>query len=146
MKYFIISKFLKHLNRICKYWYTLCCGQQAETHINQPTENPYKSRNTSTWAFLQKPFWTKNQKKLETQKNLPSFVSENGFFSNPELNPPPIGWNQKMHKHNHGWPPVILSISHWTKNALAAAKMHLQLEFSPKSKSDNWFSSYSRKR
>jgi len=23
--------------------------------MNQPTENPYKSQNSSSWAFLQKP-------------------------------------------------------------------------------------------
>jgi len=38
MKYFIIAKFLKHLELwICKYWYILRCG-------NQPNENWWKSR------------------------------------------------------------------------------------------------------
>jgi len=34
-----MAKFLKHLNlQICKYWYTTCCVEQTETHMNQPTE------------------------------------------------------------------------------------------------------------
>jgi len=56
MEYSIIAKFLKHLNLpIYKYWYILCCDKQTETQTYQRNENPYKSQNPSSRAFLQKP-------------------------------------------------------------------------------------------
>jgi len=38
MKYFILAKFLKHLNlRICNYWCILCCEEQTDTHNKSAT-------------------------------------------------------------------------------------------------------------
>jgi len=67
-----MAKFLKHLNlEICKYWYILYCAEQTKAHVNQQTENLYKSQSPTRWDFLQKTGL--NLKNLNSQKTHQAF-------------------------------------------------------------------------